>query len=100
MSENELDNVINNNLGIINNWFNMNKLSLNSNKTEAMGFHTKQKRIRTLKLMIEFVKECNYFIYFVKCILLYGNKDTELNLLQCKNRTISDLYYQGISHCN
>ena len=65
LNERELDNVINNELGIINNWFKLNKLSLNSEKTKAMAFHTKQKRIKTPKIMIEnnyieFVKEFNY----------------------------------------
>jgi len=59
------DEAINAELSKINNWFKLNRLSLNSNKTKAMLFHTIQKRVRTPILMlenneIEFVNEFNY----------------------------------------
>jgi len=58
-------NTINTELEQINNWFKLNKLSVNSAKTKAMLFHTVQKRVPDVPIsidgtIIDFVKEFKY----------------------------------------
>ena len=56
---------INHELENINNWFKLNKLSLNPNKTKAMLFHSPQKHVNPININIngipiEFVEQFNY----------------------------------------
>jgi hypothetical protein len=60
----DLEKEINYELEQINNWFRLNKLSLNCEKTKAMIFHTPQRKIRQPNIMInntkiEYVREYN-----------------------------------------
>jgi hypothetical protein len=60
-----LENQINNELDIINDWFKLNKLSLNISKTKAMVFHDPRKKVDTINLKIneipiDFVEQFNY----------------------------------------
>jgi hypothetical protein len=70
----ELENYINNELSLINSWFKANKLSLNGNKSKAMIFHTKQRKVEPIHieidgLSIEFVNHFNYLGIDLDCHL-------------------------------
>ncbi len=45
--------ILNNELSMVNNWLNVNKLSLNINKSKYMIFHTKKKKVQSLTLKID-----------------------------------------------
>ena len=60
-----LETNINRELNLINEWFKINRLSLNSSKTKAMIFHTPQKKVNKIKLQIndteiEYVDQFDY----------------------------------------
>ncbi len=57
--------ILNNELSMVTNWLKVNKLSLNSNKSKYMIFHTKKEKVQnfTLKIdnvNIELVAEFNF----------------------------------------
>jgi hypothetical protein len=69
---NNIEVILNNELENVNNWLKVNKLSLNTQKTKAMIFHTPQRKVSKPKLLIDdneimYVNEFNYLgIHFDK----------------------------------